>query len=136
MSGEGSQEADLSSQGLSWQNPPATVEDGLKALGNTISRGVSIFDQIQRDIKEDNFAKVADDLNQFYGMLTQEYKALSLANHSFKAKSAEVKGLCDELKVCYTNASSHSSLLAHSHPSLPLLTPPYPLPIAAISAGS
>ncbi|KAH0038688.1 hypothetical protein KCU78_g1443, partial [Aureobasidium melanogenum] len=97
MSGESSKESELSGHGLSWQNPPATVDDGLKALGNTIGRGVLIFDQIQADIKEENFEQVADNLNQFFAMLTAEYKSLRLANKSFNQKSTEVERLRDQL---------------------------------------
>ncbi|KAH0183034.1 hypothetical protein KCV03_g10011, partial [Aureobasidium melanogenum] len=89
MSGQSSQESELSGHGLSWQNPPATIDDGLKALGNIIGRGLLIFDQMQADVKEENFKQAADNLNQFFGLLTAEYKSLRLANNSFKQKSTE-----------------------------------------------
>lgn len=99
MSGQSSQESELSGHGLSWQNPPATIDDGLKALGNIIGRGLLIFDQMQADVKEENFKQAADNLNQFFGLLTAEYKSLRLANNSFKQKSTEVDSLRDQLIV-------------------------------------
>lgn len=101
MSSNQIEQSELLALGLSWQNPPATLSDGLKVLGDTIRKGLAIIDQMQSEMRDDNFEEAANTLNELLALLTEDSKAFATANERFDSKTNDLDQVYEELKVCY-----------------------------------
>ncbi|KAH0335582.1 hypothetical protein KCU74_g2393, partial [Aureobasidium melanogenum] len=98
MSSNQIEQSELPAPGLSWQNPPTTLSDGLKVLGDTIRKGSAIIDQMQSEMRDDNFEEAADTLNELLALLTEDSKAFATANERFDSKTNDLDQVYGELK--------------------------------------